>query len=79
VRCASIAIGIVAYDDPNLRLNQAELRYSTDDAHAFHRYASLAWGAKETENVHLELLDNQASKTSIEAAFAQVAAAVIST
>lgn len=75
MRCASIAIGIVAYDDPNLRLNQAQLRYAADDAHAFHRYAALAWASEVARSVHVELLDAQASKPSIEATFARLAAA----
>jgi hypothetical protein len=75
VRCASIAIGIVAYDDRQLRVDHAELRYAVADARAFHRYVSLAWPAVETGSVHLELLDGQASKPSIEAAFTQLSAA----
>jgi hypothetical protein len=75
VRCASIAIGIVAYDDRQLRVDHAELRYAVGDARAFHRYVSLAWPAAETNSVHLELLEGQASKPSIETAFRQLSGA----
>lgn len=71
MRIASIAIGIIAYSDPNLASIQARLHFAVDDALAFHRYVTTAWGG----DLHCCLTDRKADLYGLEQAIRTVTAA----
>ena len=67
MRCASISVGVVDYVDPRYRNSDMKLRYSSDDAAAFNRYASTAWVDKA--DIHLPFPDRQATAAAVDGAF----------
>lgn len=72
MRCASISVGIVAYEHESYRESSMRLLYAAEDAVAFHQYASTAWDGPGDE--HRLLADEQASSAAVERAFSELVA-----
>jgi hypothetical protein len=71
LRCASVSVGIVDYDDPYYVGSQMRLRHAVTDAEAFRHYMSLAWPSGETQ--HLLIANRQAVYGGLESAIAAAA------
>ncbi|MCA6115228.1 caspase family protein [Bradyrhizobium sp. WSM 1738] len=74
MRCASISIGIVDYQDAYYRSSSMRLKYAVEDAEAFHRYASAAWSG--SNHVHIVLpREGEPTRRGVETAFATISCA----
>ncbi len=73
MRCASVSIGIVAYEHEHYRTSAMRLRFAEEDAEAFHRYATTAWD--DAEDVHSVLTAQKASRSAVDQVFQVLASA----
>jgi Caspase domain len=67
VRCASICVGIIAYEDRHYRESDKRLLHAVEDAEAFHRYTSTAFDEKDSR--HYLLTDSSANFSGINRTF----------
>lgn len=70
VRCASICVGIIAYEHAHYRESDMRLLYAVKDAEAFHRYASTAFD--EHGSRHHLLTDSAAKFNLVERTIADL-------
>jgi uncharacterized caspase-like protein len=70
MRCASVSIGIEAYDHEAYRTSSMRLRYAAADATAFHQYARTAW--EDATGVHHVLTDGNAASRAVSDIFKEI-------
>lgn len=71
MRCASVSIGIGAYEHEHYCTSAMRLQFAGADAKAFHRYATTAWD--DAQDVHCFLIDQEASRSAVGQAFQALA------
>jgi hypothetical protein len=73
MRCASVSIGIEAYEQEAYRTSWMRLRYAAADAAAFHQYACTAWD--DATGVHHLLTDGNAASAAVSGVFEEISKA----